>query len=159
MRYNALAALWYNALSRSCILSFSVSSNQAHCLCLSARQAEDSAPGAEWLLAWFLLIYLLVTYLNAILHTCLSNTSCSPRRATMHCLHTIRICVCKKRIRRILFTSLRTCKHRSWLWIWGRQGPRPVCSRWEEVLYLARLKHWFHSENNVHVKDLGHAKN
>jgi len=30
----------------------------------------------------------------------------------------------------------------------------------EKVLYLARLKHWVRSENNVHVKrrsDMGHA--
>ena len=55
MRYNALAALRYNALSVSCILLFSVSSNQARFLCFSASRAEDIAPGAEWLLARFLL--------------------------------------------------------------------------------------------------------
>jgi hypothetical protein len=88
MRYHALAALLrYNALSVSCLLSFSVSSNQAHCLCLYAGQAGDSAP--EWLLPWFILTYLLVTCSSAILHTCHSSTSCSSRRATTHCLHII----------------------------------------------------------------------
>ena len=69
-------------------------------------------------------IYLLVTYLSAILHTCISGTSCSPRRTIT--AHKISVSV---HVRRILFTSLRTCKHRSWWWIWGCQGRRSVGSR------------------------------
>ena len=52
-------------------------------------------------------IYLLVTYLSAILHTCLSSTCCIPRRTTT--AHKISVyCACKKRIRHILLTS-RAC--------------------------------------------------
>jgi hypothetical protein len=44
-------------------------------------------------------IYLLVTYLSAILHTCHSSTSCSPRSAiTAHKLSVY--CACKKQKRR-----------------------------------------------------------
>ena len=101
MRYHALAALRHNALSVSCFLSFSVSSNQAHCLCLYASQTEDSAPG--WLLPWFL-FYLPTCALSAILHTCLSiNLLQSPEN--YHCTQNIRICACKKRIRRIRLTG------------------------------------------------------
>jgi len=45
----------------------------------------------------------------------------------------------------ICISSFRSCFY---YFLWRR----PVCSR-EEVLYTARLKHWFHSENNVQVKD------
>jgi len=119
MRYHALAALLrYNALSVSCFLSFSVSSNQAHCLCLYAGQAGDSAP--EWLLPWFILTYLLVTCSSAILHTCHSSTSCSSRRATTHCLHIICGTVRVKRNTPLFVSAGR---------LGGQQGGQPASRR------------------------------
>jgi hypothetical protein len=144
MRYNALAALRYNALSlsgKSGILSFSVSSNQAHCLCLYASRAEDSAPGEKWLLPWFILIY----------HSC-DLITCHPTYLPFqHQLHSPESYntlpayhPCTVRVKS-KYASVRLCRelrwvsqHRSWGWIWGSQEPRPVGSRWEEVLYLAR---------------------
>jgi len=119
---------------------------------VSTGRAWDSAPGAEWLLPCFLL-YLPTCDLLKCHPTYVPFRHQLQTPENYHCTQYIRICACKKRIRRILLTSHRTCLHCSWWWIWGRQGRRPVGSRWEEVLYLARLKHWFHSENNVHVKD------
>ena len=77
MRYNALAALRYNALSRSCILSFSVSSNQAHCLWFPQVGQETAPLGVNGCCHASFSIYL-----SAILHTCLSITCCSPQRTT-----------------------------------------------------------------------------
>ena len=52
---------------------------------------------------------------------------------------------CDANVSVICISSFRSCFY---YFLWRR----PVCSR-EEVLYTARLKHWFHSENNVQVKD------
>jgi len=115
MHYNESAALWY-ALSLSCILLFSVSSNIAHCLWFPQVRQETAPLGLSGCCHGSFYIYLLVTYLSAILHTCHSSTSCSPRSATT--AHKLSVyCACKKQIRRILFASLRSCLHAS-----GRTG-------------------------------------
>jgi hypothetical protein len=125
MRYIESAALWY-AFSLSCILSFSVS------------------------LPWFLL-YLLVTYLSAMLHTCHSSTSCNPRSATT--AHKLSVyCACKKQIRRHTLSVSQVVQ--------TLQLGDPSAAG-EEVLYLAQIQYWIQSENNVHVKrrlDPGHVK-
>ena len=76
-------------------------------------------------------IYLLVTYLSAILRTCHPSTSCSPQRATTHCLHTICVLCVSKANTPLCVSAVRLRgdgQHRSWgLW-WG-QGPRPIGSR------------------------------
>jgi hypothetical protein len=125
MRYNALAALWYNALSLSCIISFSVSSNQAHCLWFSQVGQETAPMGLSGCWHGSFSIYLLVTYLSAILHTCHSSTSWSPRSAiTTHKLSVY--CACEKQIRRHILCASQVVQA---LRLWGRQGPRPVGSR------------------------------
>ena len=97
MRNNESAALWY-ALSLSCILSFSVSSNQAHCLWFPQVGQETAPMGVNGCCHGSFYIYLLVTYLSAILHTCHSSTNCSPRSATT--AHKLSVyCACKKQIR------------------------------------------------------------
>ena len=182
MRYNAFAALRYNALSVSCILLFSVSWSQSHFLCLSASRAEDIAPGLSGCWHGSFSIYCdllkchptLVIYLSAILHTCLSSTSCSPRRATT--AHKISVYVRVKS--KYAAYSLRLSGRASMqaggydeegktinAVARGKLGDLLSIKHWqvsEKVLYTARLKHWVQSENNVHVKrhsDLGYAKN
>jgi hypothetical protein len=59
MRYHALAALRYNALSVSCFLSFSVTSNQSHCLWF-LQVRRETVPLSGCCHASFS-IYLLVT--------------------------------------------------------------------------------------------------
>jgi len=39
--------VWYNALSVSCILSFSISSNHAHCLWLPQEEQETAPLGVS----------------------------------------------------------------------------------------------------------------
>jgi len=79
------------------------------------------------------------------------------RSATTHCLHiicgTVRV---KSKYASVCFCrSLRgASQHRSWGWIWGHQGRRPVGSRWEEVLYTARLKHLVHVRIMCRLKTL-----
>ena len=147
MCYHALAALRYNALSVSCFLSFSVTSNQSHCLWFS-QVRRKTVPLSGCCHASFS-IYLLVT--RAFRHQLQS------RSATTHCLHII----CGIVRVRSKYASVYFCRsirgasqHRSWGWIWGRQGRRPVGSRWEEVLYTARLKHLVHVRIMCRLKTL-----
>ena len=164
MRYNALAALWYNALSVSCILSFSVSSNQAHCLWFPQVGHETALMGLSGCCHASFSIYLLVTYLSAILHTCISSTSCSPRRATT--AHKISVSV--RVISEYAACSLRLSGRASMqaggydeegkainAVARGKLGDLLSVKHWqvsEKVLYTARLKYWVQSENNEHVK-------
>ena len=71
---------------------------------VSAGRAGDSAPGGEWLLAWFLL-YLPTCDLLKCHPTYVPFQHQLQSPQSYHCTQNIRICACKKRIRRILFTS------------------------------------------------------
>jgi len=117
MRYSELAALWY-ALSLSCIISFSVSSNQAHCLWFPQVGQETAPMGVNGCCHGSFSIYLLVTYLSAILHTCHSSTSCSPRSATT--AHKLSVyCACKKQICRYTLCVAQVvppCRRAGWGW-------------------------------------------
>ena len=118
---------------------------------VSAGRAGDSAP--EWLLPWFL-FYLPTCNLITCHPTYVPFRHQLQSPENYPTAHKISVyCACKKRIRRILLTSHRTSKHWSWGWIWGRQGRRPVGSRWEEVLYTARLKYLVHVRIMCRLKD------
>ena len=147
MRYHALAALLrYNALSVSCILSFSVSQIQPTPYGFR-RSGWRQRP---WWWVVVAMIPSLSTYLWLKCHPTyvpFQHQLQSPEN--YHCTQYIRICACTKRIHCILLIS-----HRTYLWIWERQGRRPVGSRWEEVLYTARLKHLVHVRIMCRLKTL-----
>ena len=100
--------------------------NQAHCLWFPQVGQETAPLGVSGCWHGSFSIYLLVTYLSAILHTCLSSTCCSPRRTTT--AHKISVSVrVKSEYAAYSWHLTGRCLHASGRLQWGGKGTQ-CCS-------------------------------